>query len=92
MLAALALVLATGRASAQVIDVSRVPHRTVSIGEALDSAATAERLRGLARPPARDAAWVFIAWFNPRTGAVDSVKADIHAIARKPRPAPPVEG
>ena len=23
--------------------------------------------------------------------AVDSVKADIHAIARKPRPAPPVE-
>lgn len=24
--------------------------------------------------------------------AVDSVKADIHAIARKPRPAPPVEG
>jgi TonB family protein len=75
VLAALALVLAPGGASAQVVDAARVPHRSVSISEALDSAATAERLRGLARPPVRDAAWIFVAWFSPRTGAVDSVKA-----------------
>jgi periplasmic protein TonB len=73
-LAALALVLAAGGAGAQAADAPRVPHRSVSIGEALDSAATAERLCGLVRPPVRDAAWVFIAWFSPRTGAVDSVK------------------
>jgi len=75
VLAALALVLVVDGASAQVDDAPRVPHRTVSIGEALDSAATAERLRGLARPSARDAAWIFVTWFSPRTGAVDSVKA-----------------